>query len=43
MKYNQKGLDFIIEELKKSTIIEKSRKNKKDFIRIRNPKSNVSI
>ena len=35
MKYNQKGLDFIIEELKKNTIIEKSRKNKKDFIRKR--------
>ena len=35
MKYNRKGLDFIIEELKKNTIIEKSRKNKKDFIRKR--------
>ena len=35
MKYNQNGLDFIIKELKKKTIIEKSRKNEKDFIRKR--------
>ena len=35
MKYNQNGLDFIINELKKSTIIEKSRFNKKDFSRKR--------
>ena len=33
MKYNQKGLDFIINELKKNTIIEKSKFNKKDFSR----------
>ena len=35
MKYNQKGLGFIINELKKNTIIEKSRFNKKDFSRKR--------
>ena len=35
MKCNQNGLDFIIKELKKKTIIEKSRKNEKDFTRKR--------
>ena len=35
MKYNQKELNFIINELKKNTIIEKSRFNKKDFSRKR--------
>lgn len=35
MRYNQKGLDFIEKELKRSTIIEKSKLRARDFSRNR--------